>query len=135
MPWSDLANAYLKQNKLQETIATFEKTLQCNPPAAEKIAIQRDIADIKKILRSRGELPEPNAGKPGSDKKPNLSPNAKQIKTVKQIPAVSKPVQGMAKEAPQPPSPIKSVPSTEHKNQPAPKAPDSDKSGWDYLSK
>jgi len=54
VPWSDLANACLKQNKLKETIAAFEKTLKCNPPPAEKAAIQTDISDIRKILSMQG---------------------------------------------------------------------------------
>jgi tetratricopeptide (TPR) repeat protein len=54
VPWMDLANAYLKQNKLNETIDAFNRTLKCNPPQADKEAILGDIADIKKILRMQG---------------------------------------------------------------------------------
>ena len=50
MPWSDLANIYLKQDKLQEAVKTFQRTLKCSPPAAEKAAILQDIKDINKIL-------------------------------------------------------------------------------------
>ncbi|HEY9712707.1 MAG TPA: tetratricopeptide repeat protein, partial [Chroococcales cyanobacterium] len=56
VPLNDLANAYLKQNKLKETIATYEKTLKLNPPAAQKAAILGDIKDITKILRLNGQL-------------------------------------------------------------------------------
>lgn len=58
MPWSDLANVYLKQNKLKEAIATFQRTLKCNPPPAEKAAIQQDILDINKILRMQQPPPK-----------------------------------------------------------------------------
>lgn len=51
MPWSDLANVYLKQDKLQEAVTTFARTLKCAPPAQEKAAIEQDIKDINKILR------------------------------------------------------------------------------------
>ncbi|HEY9718291.1 MAG TPA: tetratricopeptide repeat protein [Trichormus sp.] len=64
VPWMDLANAYLKQNKLNETIDAFNRTLKCNPPQADKEAILGDIADIKKILRMQGgDAPQerPNA--------------------------------------------------------------------------
>ena len=56
MPWSDLANVYLKQDKLQEAVKTFERTLKCGPPAAEKAAIQQDIKDITKILSMQQPL-------------------------------------------------------------------------------
>jgi tetratricopeptide (TPR) repeat protein len=49
-PWSNLANVYLKQDKLKEAVATFERTLKCNPPNAERIVILQDIKDINKIL-------------------------------------------------------------------------------------
>ncbi|CAN5467774.1 hypothetical protein BH11CYA1_BH11CYA1_01340 [soil metagenome] len=51
--WSNLANALLKQNKLPETVSTFEKCLKLTMPAKEREAINRDIADIKKILAMR----------------------------------------------------------------------------------
>lgn len=50
MCWSNLANAYLKQNKLKQTIAAFERTLKCNPPESERAAILKDITDIRKVL-------------------------------------------------------------------------------------
>jgi tetratricopeptide (TPR) repeat protein len=66
--WSNLGNAYLKQNRLKDTVATFEKALQCNPPAADKAALLRDIADIHKILRATGQEPMPSAPKPPAAK-------------------------------------------------------------------
>lgn len=62
MSWSNLANAYLKQDKLEDTIKAFETALKCNPPAAEKEAILKDIADIKKILSVRDGGFVPPAG-------------------------------------------------------------------------
>lgn len=50
--WGNLANAYLKQNKLEQTISCFQKAMKVSPPppAAEKAAMLKDIADINKIL-------------------------------------------------------------------------------------
>jgi len=62
MSWSNLANSYLKQDKLEDTIKAFETALKCNPPAAEKEAILKDIADIKKILSVRDGGVVPPAG-------------------------------------------------------------------------
>lgn len=62
MSWSNLANSYLKQDRLEDTIKAFEQALKCNPPAEEKTAILKDIADIKKILSVRGGNFEPPAG-------------------------------------------------------------------------
>ncbi len=63
MSWSNLANAYLKQDRLEDTIKAFETALTCNPPATEKEAILKDIADIKKILSVRSGSFEPPASK------------------------------------------------------------------------
>lgn len=49
--WNDLANTYLKQNNLSQTIATFKRALKCNPPAKDRAAIEQDITDITKILK------------------------------------------------------------------------------------
>lgn len=57
--WSDLANSLLKQNRLKETISAFERCLKCNPPAKEKEAILKDIADIKKVMSF--QAPPPSA--------------------------------------------------------------------------
>jgi tetratricopeptide (TPR) repeat protein len=57
--WSNLANAYLKQDMLEKTVATFEETLKHKPPAEEQAAIRKDIADIQKILAMRqGDSPK-----------------------------------------------------------------------------
>lgn len=58
MPWNDLANVYLKQDKLKETVATFQKALKCNPPSKDRAAIQQDITDINKILRMQAPPPK-----------------------------------------------------------------------------
>lgn len=50
MTWSNLGNALLKQKKLKQTIAAFNRSLKCNPPAKEKAAMEKDIADINKII-------------------------------------------------------------------------------------
>lgn len=63
MSWSNLANSYLKQDRLEDTIKAFEQSLRCNPPAEEKEAILKDIADIKKILSVRSGAIEPPASK------------------------------------------------------------------------
>ncbi|HEY9679092.1 MAG TPA: tetratricopeptide repeat protein [Drouetiella sp.] len=67
MPWNDLANVYLKQDKLKETVATFQRALKCNPPAKDKAAIQQDIIDINKILRM--QAPPPKAAAKPTDEK------------------------------------------------------------------
>ncbi len=50
--WSNLANSYLKQNRLKETIACFQKAMKMNPPPPkeERENMLKDIADINKIL-------------------------------------------------------------------------------------
>jgi tetratricopeptide (TPR) repeat protein len=57
--WSNLANAYLKQNRLKETIACFQKAMKMKPPPpqAEKEAMLKDIADINKILSMQAPPP------------------------------------------------------------------------------
>lgn len=64
LSWSNLANSLLKQDRLPETIAAFEKCLKCAPPAKEKEAILKDIADIKKVLSFRNSPPP--ASKPAA---------------------------------------------------------------------
>lgn len=59
--WSDLGNVYLKQDRLEDTIGCFEHALRCNPPAAERTAIQGDIGDIHKVLRNMGREPLPGS--------------------------------------------------------------------------
>ncbi|MBX9949349.1 MAG: tetratricopeptide repeat protein [Candidatus Obscuribacterales bacterium] len=63
MSWSNLANSYLKQDRLEETIKAFEQSLKCNPPPQEKEAILKDIADIKKIIGVRSGNVQPPASK------------------------------------------------------------------------
>ncbi len=58
MPWNDLANVYLKQDKLRDTVATFQRALKCNPPAKDRAAIEQDIKDINKILRMQAPPPK-----------------------------------------------------------------------------
>ncbi len=94
MPWNDLANVYLKQDKLKETVATFQRALKCNPPAKDKAAIQQDIIDINKILRMQAPPPKvattPTAA-PGSAsataaaKKVSAKPAAQPISTSKPL--------------------------------------------------
>lgn len=92
--WSNLGNAYLKQNRLKDTIAAFERALKCNPPAIEKAAMHRDIADIHKILRATGQEPLPEQPKPKGKKKPTT---AKKVTAPAARPA-PKPVQVPAKD-------------------------------------
>ncbi len=57
--WSNLANSYLKQDKLKETIESFEKAMKVQPPPpqSEKAAMLKDIEDINKILSMRAKAP------------------------------------------------------------------------------
>jgi tetratricopeptide (TPR) repeat protein len=89
MNWSNLANAYLKQDKLEKTVETFEETLKHKPPADEQAAIKKDIADIQKILAMRqGSSEKPAAsqktatGSTANGSSANRSP-AKPTKTVR----------------------------------------------------
>ena len=63
--WTNLASANLKQNKLKETIACFQKAMKLPnpPPPAERAAIMKDIADINKILSMQKPAvpPQPTA--------------------------------------------------------------------------
>lgn len=65
--WSNLANAYLKQNRLSDTIICFQQAMKYAPPAQEKEAMLKDIADIKKILSMQAPPPVASA-KPGLTK-------------------------------------------------------------------
>ncbi len=118
MTWSNLANALLKQNKLTETVSTFEKCLKLTMPASERAAINRDIADIKKILAMRqpksAAKPEVMPPKGALTKTPvskkiqvNSSSNPSLVKTLK-------------------PARVKQEEKLEHK-------PES--TGWDYVYK
>jgi hypothetical protein len=87
VPWSDLANVYLKQDKLKETVATFEEVLKHDPPAAEKESIKKDITDIKKIMSmqgtattAEGAAPEVTpAWQPGDNVKPSETKPGKPV--------------------------------------------------------
>ncbi len=95
-PWSDLANVYLKQDKLKETVATFGEVLKHDPPASEQEAIKKDIADIKKIMSMQGKAttatgakPEPtpawqpgDTGKADEKKSSSPKPNSKLTKSL-----------------------------------------------------
>ena len=119
MTWSNLANALLKQNKLTETVSTFEKCLKLTMPASERAAINRDITDIKKILAMRqaktAAKPELITGKGA------LVPNAAS-KQITGIPS-SKPSSPMKKSAK---ALAKPEDKPEHK---------SESTGWDYVYK
>jgi tetratricopeptide (TPR) repeat protein len=79
--WSDLANAYLKQNKLKDTIACFQQAMKVQPPPPpqEKEAMLKDIADINKILAM--QAPAPGQAKPGG--KPDPDTDATEEKPAK----------------------------------------------------
>jgi len=72
---SNLANAYLKQNKLKETIACFQKAMKMKPPPPpqEREAMLKDIADINKILKMQAPPP---AVKAAGASKSNNSPDS-----------------------------------------------------------
>jgi tetratricopeptide (TPR) repeat protein len=84
MNWSNLANAYLKQDKLEKTVETFEETLKHKPPADEQAAIKKDIADIQKILAMRqGSSEKPASGQKTAAGTAGKGSPAKQPKTLK----------------------------------------------------
>jgi hypothetical protein len=88
----------LKQNRLKDTVATFEKALKCNPPAADKAALLRDIADIHKILRATGQEPMPGATKPAAATK--VAQKGKKASTPAKSVSGSAPVPGKPTPAP-----------------------------------
>ena len=111
--WSNLANALLKQNKLPETVSTFEKCLKLTMPAKEREAINRDIAYIKKILAMRTK----------SDPKPEIvSGKGALTKNTKAVTAPAK--ISAAKNKPE--TTIKTELKTKEKAEPT---------GWDYVYK
>lgn len=57
--WMNLGNAYLKQDRLKDTLAAFERSLKCNPPAEDKKVLTQNLVDIHKILRATGQEPLP----------------------------------------------------------------------------
>lgn len=123
MTWSNLANALLKQNKLTETVSTFEKCLKLTMPASERAAINRDIADIKKILAMRQPKPAVTSGK-----------GALALPVSKQINAVTsgKPSNPTKKS----PRPAQAKAENKPESQPEDNREDKTKSsGWDYVYK
>lgn len=72
MTWSNLGNALLKQKKLKETIAAFNHSLKCKPPAKEKAAMEKDIVDINKII----SMTQPPPPKRSIKKTPVVQPSA-----------------------------------------------------------
>lgn len=139
MSWSNLANSYLKQDRLEETIKAFEKALQCNPPPAEKEAMLKDIADIKKILsvRNGGTVPPASKDAPsakiltgakrGNQGKGNSNTNAAGSKLQARKQGQSKPTE----------SPVGLVKQTaKEAAMPVPKKHDELKdTGWDEVAK
>jgi tetratricopeptide (TPR) repeat protein len=61
--WSNLANAYLKQNKLKDTVDCFEKAMKVKPPPPqqEKEAMLKDMADIARIMSMQAPPPARNS--------------------------------------------------------------------------
>lgn len=130
--WSNLANAYLKQNRLKDTIACFQKAMKLKPPPPqqEKDAMLKDIADINKIL-SMQQAPTPaQAAAPA-----HSSAAVKEAKA-----ATGQNGRGTTKTA----QAIKDNQSNRTtKNEPAPtgetmlkgtgEKPDLKKSGWDWM--
>ena len=81
----NLGNAYLKQNRLKDTLKAFEQALKCNPPAADRTFLVNDINDIHRVMRNLGQepMPDPNAGK---SKKSTAKSSAGAAKTVRTQP-------------------------------------------------
>ncbi|MBA4074705.1 MAG: hypothetical protein C0508_06645 [Cyanobacteria bacterium PR.023] len=123
--WSNLANALLKQNKLPETVSTFEKCLKLTMPASERALINRDIADIKKILAMRQpkSAPKPEIVPGKGSLKESLKGSLKESGKATPAPAL----QTTAKKPIAPSTKVEPV-----KAQPKEK---SESSGWDYVYK
>ena len=119
--WSNLANALLKQNKLPETVSTFEKCLKLTMPASERALINRDIADIKKILAMR---------QPKSAPKPEIVPGKGSLKESAKESAKATPTPALQTAAKKPLASTSKVEPV--KTQPKEK---SESSGWDYVYK
>ncbi len=118
--WSNLANALLKQNKLPETVSTFEKCLKLTMPASERALINRDIADIKKILAMR---------QPKSAPKPEIVPGKGSLKgslNQSSKATAAKALQSTAKKPIAPTSKVEPIKAPQEKGE---------SSGWDYVYK
>ena len=100
---ANLANAYLKQNRLKDTITCFQKAMKMQPPPPqqERDAMLKDIADITKILsmQKRNEAPAPAIStaksKPssGTSSKKQLAQTQKQTATTETTPSPAAPVE------------------------------------------
>lgn len=124
MPWNDLANVYLKQDKLKETVATFQRALKCNPPAKDRAAIEQDIKDINKILRM--QAPPPKVANTATKSKLQSQASIQERSnspSSKQLPQNSSP---LSKGAAQPP--FKDAAQTKPADKKELKG-----SGWDYV--
>lgn len=68
MAWSNLANAYLKQDRLEDCLKAFEETLKRQPPAQEVQAIKTDMVMLKKFIgmRKPAAAPAARSSKPAS---------------------------------------------------------------------
>lgn len=89
MPWNDLANVYLKQDKLKETVATFQRALKCNPPAKDRAAIQQDIIDINKILRMQAPPPKVATTPPATPGSASATAAGKKVSAKPQMQPIS----------------------------------------------
>lgn len=118
MAWSNLANAYLKQNKYAEVKKAFEQTLKCNPPQNEKIAIQKDLIDLQKIIA----MQERN----------NAAVNASKAATAAKATAAAKQGNAGAKNATAAPRST-AVADTVRKPAPPPSREQLKQGGWDYV--
>lgn len=124
MPWNDLANVYLKQDKLKETVATFQRALKCNPPAKDRAAIEQDIKDINKILRMQAPPPK-------------VANTATKNKQQSQAPAQEQSRSQSSKPSPQHSQPLSKTASQPQLQEAAQSKPSDKKelkgSGWDYV--
>jgi len=124
MPWNDLANVYLKQDKLKETVATFQRALKCNPPAKDRAAIEQDIKDINKILRMQAPPPK-------------VANTATKTKRQSQAPAQEQSRSQSSKQSPQHSQPLSKTASQPQSQEGAPSKHYEKKemkgSGWDYV--
>lgn len=127
--WSNLANANLKQNRLQETINCFEKALKFQPPQAEKDAMLKDIADIKKILSMQAPPPAPSKTKDVSKVFNSQKKSATQTKAngaQRSISSITSSRQAASS---------RSVAANEEKSSSAPVSKEElKKSGWDWVN-
>lgn len=125
MSWSNLANAYLKQDKLVDSIKAFQQCLKCKPPPQERVAIEQDIKDMTKILRMR----DPNFdAHPSTKAKPETANKKRTTATSKSPTANTKSASASSK------SESANSKTTASLKQPA----DPEKlrgSGWDYVYK